>query len=82
MQEALDIFLHLKQTNQNDLSNALAEHQQQVIESLGGFANMIELCLNNPCASEYIDTECKEFETFKQMLGDKFNNQNTWNLRV
>ena len=77
MQQTLRAFLYLKQSNENQLRDLLVEHQQQVIESLGGFTNMIELCLSNPCALQYIDTELQEFTVFKQMLGNKINEQPT-----
>lgn len=52
------------------------EHEKQLIASFGGLTNVIELCLTNHRASEYINTECKQFETFKQSLMDKVGKQN------
>ena len=76
MQETLDNFLRLKQSNEQELSNFLIEHQQQLIESCGGLTNVIELCLTNPNNLQYINTQSNQFETLKHKLTDKLNESN------
>ena len=62
--------MHLKQSNGDVLSKLMNEHEKQVIVSFGGLTNVVELCLTNPHASEYINTECKQFKVFNKSLKD------------
>ena len=59
MEEILETFLHHKQENASKLSVAIDERQEEMIASFGGLTNMIELCLTNPNASNYIDPNCE-----------------------
>ena len=68
MNEILARFLNEKQANASRLSASFCEKQEDVIASFGGITNMIELCLTNPNASKYIDTDCKQFDSLRKIL--------------
>ena len=68
MDTILTSFLHEKELNASNLSKDLKEQQDEMIASFGGLTNMIELCLTNPIASEYINIHSKQFNSFKKVL--------------
>ena len=75
MNEVLANFKELKRQDDAKLSSLLAEQQDEIIESFGGLTNIIELCLTHPNASKYFDTECKQFDRFKQLMEHQTNVQ-------
>ena len=77
MENTLCNFLTFKKSHAEELSRFLVEHQQNVISSLGGLTNIVELCLSNPQAKQHIDIECKPFEAFNQQLTNKINSIST-----
>ena len=68
MDEILATFLQRKEANALQLSSELNKKQEDVIESLGGLTTIIELCLTNPNASKYIDTDSNKFNVLKKIL--------------
>ena len=70
MDEALELFTQQKIKDETRLSTKLAQQQDEVIATFGGLTNMIDLCLTHANAASNIDTECKQFERFKQLLRD------------
>ena len=64
----LSEFLKQKNTNGATLSSLLVENQQQIISSFGGLGNMIELCLTNPNASQYMNDNSNPLNSFAQLL--------------
>ena len=81
MQQTLENFLRLKQSNEQELSNFLIEHQKQFFESCGGLTNVIELCLTHPNNSQYINTQSNQFQSLKHKLKDKLN-ENIYNQQI
>ena len=73
MDEILSSFLHEKKFNTTNLSSKLSKNQDAVILSFGGLTNMIELCLTNPSASEYINLDSQQFDSFTHLFMMKNN---------
>ena len=63
-------FIKIEEEKHEQLAAALTEHQQEMIESFGGITNMIHLCLTNPQATRYVDTDCQQFQTLKKIIND------------
>ena len=68
MDSVVSSFLVGKDSNLSKLTTALAEQQDQVVESFGGITNVVQLCLTHPDASKYVDTESTQFHKLKQIL--------------
>ena len=67
MDAVLQTFLRAKKEDGATLSETFVKQQEKVIESFGGITNMIEMCLTNHNAHEYIDINSQQFISFKNM---------------
>ena len=59
-------FVQQNPENEQILNNILAEKINEVTDSFGGLSNIIQLCLTNPNASKYIDSN--KFSTFEAIM--------------
>ena len=68
MDAVFNALLRAKDEDVVALTEIMVKHQDQVIESFGGITNMIEMCLTNPNAHQFIDVNSQQFISFKKVL--------------
>ena len=81
MNEIANSFVCLREIDESKLFGLINQHEERIIESFGGWTNMIELCLTNPSVSSYISTNSKHYNSLKDIFSSTSINTNIQQLK-